>query len=100
MDKGIILTYKNSSKEFFISKNTKNHLILALIKRVFHLSSDVKGLKHPKGYQIPIQDAFNFHPGTVFEIIVEEDTSEDKSRSETFSQKALTKISGRKYPAQ
>ena len=72
--------------------------MLALIKRAFHLSSDVKHLKHPRGYTIPIQDTFNFSSGIVFEIVIDEDTSEDRSRSETFSQKALTKASGRKHP--
>ena len=75
MDKGIILTHKNSTKEFCLSKSTQTHIVLALIKKVFHLSSDVKSLKHPRGYHIPIQDTFNFNLGTVFEIIVEEDTS-------------------------
>lgn len=100
MEKGILLTHRSSQKEFFLSKNTQLHLIMALLKRAFHITVDVKGFKHPRGYTIPIQDIFNFNSSQPFELILEEENSDDRSRSETFSQKALTKRSGRKFPPQ
>jgi hypothetical protein len=33
-----------------------------------------------------------------FELVLEEDSSEDKSRSEVCSQKNMSKVSGRKHP--
>lgn len=61
MEKGIYLQHKNSQKEFFLSKNTPLHFLNALIKKAFHLTTDIKSLRHPRGFSIPIQDAFNFN---------------------------------------
>lgn len=72
MDKGILISHKSTLKEFFLSKNTQLHLLTALLKRAFHITADVKGFKHPRGYHIPIQDIFNFNLTQPFELLLEE----------------------------
>ena len=81
MEKGIYLQYKSSQKEFFLSKNTPVHFVSALIKKAFHLSTDIRYLRHPRGYNIPLQDVMNFSISTAFEVVADEDGSEDRSRS-------------------
>ena len=71
MEKGIHLQYRTSQKEFFLSKNTPHHYITALIKKAFHLTNDIKCLRHPRGYNIPIQDIFNFTINGTFELVLE-----------------------------
>lgn len=96
-DRGVILTYKNSKREFFISSTTKPHIINTLIRRAFHLTSDVKSLRHPRGYQISVGEVFQLQNGRYFEIITEQD-NESRQLSENYSQKNMARSSGRKFP--
>lgn len=72
MDKGILISHKSSLKEFFLSKNTQLHILTALLKRAFHIATDVKALRHPRGYNVPIQDIFNFNLSQPFELVLED----------------------------
>lgn len=71
-ERGFLLSYKNSVKEFHISRHTQQHIVCALLKKAFRLPSDVKTLKHPRGYYIHLWDMFNFNVSQPFEIIIEE----------------------------
>ncbi len=75
MDKGVIITYKNMKREFFISSTTKALVINNLIRKAFHITSDIKYLRHPRGYHIGIGEVFQLTHGRYFEIITDDDTS-------------------------
>lgn len=72
MDKGVLISHRSSQKEFFISKNTQQHFLVALFKKAFHINVDIKGFRHPRGYNIPLQDIFNFSLKEPFELLIEE----------------------------
>jgi len=71
MDKGILISHRSSQKEFFLSRTTQLHYLIALFKKAFHISADIKGFRHPRGYNVPIQDLFNFNLNQPFELLIE-----------------------------
>lgn len=66
MDKGVILSHKNTKHEFYISPTAKSHIINVLIRRAFHLNSDVKFFRHPRGYTVSINEIFQLQHGRNF----------------------------------
>ncbi len=72
MQKGILISHRASQKQFYLCKTTQLHLLTALLKRAFHITTDIKGLRHPRGYNIPIQDIFNFNLNQPYQLVLQE----------------------------
>lgn len=85
-------------REFVISNKSKPAAFKNLVRKAFHLQSEIKYLKNFEGQKIGLEDLIAQSRGGEYEIVLDFDSSEDKSKSEVCSQKNMSKVSGRKNP--
>lgn len=67
------------------------------MRRAFNLQSEVRWLKAAGGERVAVDDVARAGTGE-YELVLEEESSDDRSRSEVCSQKNMSKVSGRKNP--
>lgn len=97
MERAVILTHKKLRREFIISNRTKPQGLRGLARRALNLTSEIRWLKHgDTRYSI---EELIARPGPgEFEVVVEEESEEERPLSEVVSQKNMSRVSGRKNP--
>lgn len=81
MERSVVLTYKNTKREFVISSKSKPAAFKNLVRKAFHLQSEIKYLKNFEAQKIGIDDLVSQSRGGEYEILLDDDSSEDKSKS-------------------
>lgn len=56
MERSVLLTYKNIKREFVISTKSKPPAFKNLVRKAFHLQSEIKYLKNFEAQRIGVED--------------------------------------------
>lgn len=97
MERSVTLTHRKARREFILSARSKPAALRTLVRRAFNLQSEVRWLRGPGGERVGVEEVARAGVGE-YELVLEEESSEDRSRSEVCSQKNMSKVSGRKNP--
>lgn len=98
MERSVTLAYRNHKREFVLSAKTKPNTFRNLVRKAFNLQAEVRWLRNAEGGRNSFEEVVAHARGGEYEIVVEEESSDDRSRSEVCSQKNMSKVSGRKNP--
>ena len=99
MQKTVVLSRHKLKREFVVSSKTKQPNFRNLVKKALNLQSEIKFFRFQDA-NITLEDFLSAPASSVqeYEIILEDDSDEDRSKSEVCSQKNMSKVSGRKNP--
>lgn len=97
MERAITLTHKNLKREFIISAKTRPQTLKNLIKKALKLQTEIRHFK-TDGNKLSLEELIAQSKNNQFEIVLDDDSSEEKSKSDVVSQKNMSKVSGRKNP--
>ena len=98
MERSVTLAHRGSRREFVLSSRTKPNAFRNLVRKAFNLQPEVRWLRGAEGGRTSFEELVGLARGGEYEIVMEEESSEDRSRSEVCSQKNMSKVSGRKNP--
>lgn len=94
----VIFSHHKLRREFVLSNKTKANTFKHLLKKALNLQSEIKYLKHNDD-RFSLEEVLKMSdPAKDYEIVLEDDSDDDRSRSEVCSQKNMSKVSGRKNP--
>jgi hypothetical protein len=98
MERSITLLHRKARREFILSNRSKPNILHNLFRRAFNLQSEIRWLRGGSGEKVSVEELVAQGRQGEFELVLEEGSSEDRSRSEVCSQKNMSKVSGRKNP--
>lgn len=99
MQRTVVFSRHKLKREFVLSSKTKQLNLKNLVKKALNLHSEIKHFKNQDG-QLTLQEllAGAGSGSNDYEVVLEDDSDVDRSRSEVCSQKNMSKVSGRQNP--
>ena len=96
MQRTVLFCRHKIKREFVISSKTKPQNLKTLLKKALNLQSEIKTFKY-QDYPYNIVEIIK-NPQAEYYVVLEDDSDEERSRSDVCSQKNMSKVSGRNNP--
>ncbi len=90
-------THKNNTKQLCISARSKHTTLSALVKRVFSLTSEIRFINE-QGLEALPSEILVEQRLSHYSVVTDEEFEQSRSYSHSYSQKNMTRKSGRKTP--